>query len=56
MLDTATALDAYLVARFGISLERVLADATAGVFSFALGGAVEIVCNPSGATITMMTA
>jgi hypothetical protein len=48
MTDTATALDAYFVARFGISLERALADAAAGVVSFALGGAVEIVCNSVG--------
>jgi len=36
MADTADALNSYLIATFGISLERALADATAGVVSLAL--------------------
>jgi hypothetical protein len=48
MTDTATALNDYLSSRFGITLERALADAAAGVVSLALHGAVDIVCDPGG--------
>ena len=48
MQDVATALDTYLFARFGISLERAVADATAGVVSLRLAGAVQIACDPVG--------
>jgi hypothetical protein len=46
--DSAAALDAYLQSRFGIALERALADATAGLWSFALRNAVTIACDPIG--------
>ncbi len=38
MPDAAAALDAYLQSRFGITLERAIADATADVCSLALRG------------------
>jgi hypothetical protein len=47
-MDASQAIDAYLAARFGISLERVLADATAGVVSLAIAGAVAVDCDPVG--------
>ena len=48
MPDVAETLNAYLEARFGISLERALADATSDVFTFAMHGSVEIACDPVG--------
>jgi hypothetical protein len=48
MVDASRAIDAYLVARFGIGLERVLSDATAGVVSLAIAGSVKIACDPVG--------
>jgi hypothetical protein len=48
MQDVATALDTYLLTRFGISFERAVADATAGVVSLRLARAVQIVCDPVG--------
>jgi hypothetical protein len=48
MMDASHAIDAYLIARFGISLERVLADATAGVVSLAIAGSVKVACDPVG--------
>jgi hypothetical protein len=48
MADLASALSDYLVFRFGITLERVLADATAGLASIAIGRSVEIACDPVG--------
>ncbi len=45
MTDIAAALNHYLVFRFGITLERALADATTGLASFALGREVEIACD-----------
>jgi len=48
MQDIAAALDAYLLARFGISFERAVADATAGVISLRLARAVQIACDPVG--------
>jgi hypothetical protein len=48
MMDASQAIDAYLIARFGISLERVLADATAGVVSLAIAGSVKVACDPVG--------
>jgi hypothetical protein len=48
LADIASILDDYLLYRFGITLERVLADATAGLASIALGRAVEIACDPVG--------
>ncbi|HUZ71634.1 MAG TPA: hypothetical protein VMU87_01500 [Stellaceae bacterium] len=46
MQDVATALDNYLLTRFGISFERAIADATAGVVSLRLARSVQIVCDP----------
>ncbi|HVB18050.1 MAG TPA: hypothetical protein VNF04_16045 [Stellaceae bacterium] len=48
MQDSAAALDAYLVSRFGITLERAVADAAAGVISLPLARAVHVVCDPVG--------
>jgi hypothetical protein len=54
-MDTANALNDYLTATYGITLERVLLDATTGVVTLALRrnddatmGAVDIVCDPVG--------
>jgi hypothetical protein len=46
MRDLATNLDDYLWSRFGVTLERALADACACVTTLALGRRVEIVCDP----------
>lgn len=48
MLDASRAIDAYLISRFGIGLERVLSEATAGVVSLAIAGAVKVACDPVG--------
>jgi len=48
MVDASRAIDAYLISRFGIGLERVLADATAGVVSLAIAGSVKVACDPVG--------
>lgn len=48
-MDASDAIDAYLIARFGISLERVLADATAGVVNLAISASVQVACDPIGA-------
>jgi hypothetical protein len=48
-MDASDAIDAYLVARFGISLERVLADATVGVVNLAINASVKVACDPIGA-------
>jgi hypothetical protein len=45
----AAAVDAYLSNRFGIGLERLLADATLGRRPPALARSVEIACDPVGA-------
>ncbi len=47
-MPDAAALDAYLQSRFGITLERAIADATADMCSLALRGAVENACDPVG--------
>ena len=46
--DTAAALNDYLQTRFGVTLERALADATAGLWTLALRHAVTIACDPVG--------
>lgn len=51
MRDLATNLDEYLRSRFGVTLERALADATAGVVTLALGRCVEIVADPVGSYV-----
>ncbi len=48
VVDASLAIDAYLITRFGIGLERVLADATAGVVSLAIAGSVKVACDPVG--------
>ncbi len=48
MVDASRAIDAYLITRFGIGLERVLAEATAGVVSLAIAGSVKVGCDPVG--------
>jgi hypothetical protein len=51
MTGTATALNSYLSATYGITLERALAEATSGVVSFALhrsDRAVDIECDLIG--------
>ncbi len=48
MRDASDAVDAYLTNRFGIGLERLLADATAGRRDPAMVRSVEIVCDPVG--------
>ena len=48
MRDAADAVDAYLCNRFGIDLERLLADATAGRHPPAIGRSVEVACDPVG--------
>jgi hypothetical protein len=48
MGDASLAIDAYLLARFGVGLERVLTDATAGVVSLAIARSVEVACDPVG--------
>ena len=48
MRDAADALNNYLSAPYGISLERALADATAGVANLALRGVVQIECDLIG--------
>jgi hypothetical protein len=48
MRDASDAVDAYLLNRFGIGLERLLADATAGRRDPAMGRSVEIACDPVG--------
>ncbi|HZS84117.1 MAG TPA: hypothetical protein VFA50_14680 [Stellaceae bacterium] len=49
MRDASDSLNAYLGRRFGLSLERLLADATAKARCLPLGPAIEIVCDPVGA-------
>ncbi len=49
MRDASEAVDAYLVNRFGIGLEALLADATKGGRMAALAGSVDIACDPVGA-------
>ncbi|HXP73497.1 MAG TPA: hypothetical protein VN823_05070 [Stellaceae bacterium] len=51
MRDPATNLDDYLRSRFGVTLERALADACAGVTTLALAHCVEIVCDPVGSYV-----
>jgi hypothetical protein len=48
-MDASDAIDAYMIARFGISLERVLSDATLGVVNLAINGSVKVACDPIGA-------
>jgi hypothetical protein len=48
MPDANGALDAYLASRFGLSLERLLAAATAGCLEPGLRDAIEIACDPVG--------
>src|SRR5260370_16581167 len=49
MRDASDAVDAYLTNRFGIGLERLLADATSGGPAPALAGSVTVACDPVGA-------
>src|SRR5258707_12862294 len=49
MPDASDAVDAYLPNRFGIGLERLLADATSGGPAPALAGSVPFACDPVGA-------
>ncbi|HXQ49852.1 MAG TPA: hypothetical protein VN802_02055 [Stellaceae bacterium] len=51
MRDLAANLDDYFRSRFGTTLERALADATAGVVTPALGRHVEIVCDPASSYV-----
>jgi hypothetical protein len=48
MRDAATAVDAYLINRFGIDLERLLGDATGGARPAALPRSVEVACDAVG--------
>jgi hypothetical protein len=48
MRDVSEPIEAYLTSRFGIGLERVLLDASAGVFDPALAGSVRTACDPVG--------
>jgi len=48
MRDAAAAVNAYLLNRFGIDLERVLGDATAGLRSPLLPRSVEVACDAVG--------
>jgi hypothetical protein len=49
MRDASEAIDAYLTNRFGIGLERLLADATSHGPAPALAGSVTVACDPVGA-------
>jgi hypothetical protein len=49
MRDASEPIDSYLTSRFGIDLERVLLDASAGISDPSLGGAVRAACDPVGA-------
>lgn len=49
MRDASDAVDAYLTNRFGIGLERLLAEATSGRPAPALAGSVTVACDPVGA-------
>jgi hypothetical protein len=49
MHDASEPIDSYLTSRFGIRLERVLLDASAGVADPALAGSVRTACDPVGA-------
>jgi hypothetical protein len=49
MRDASDAVDAYLTNRFGIGLERLLADATSGGPAPALARWVTVACDPVGA-------
>src|SRR5438445_12331391 len=49
MRDASDAVDAYLTNRFGIGLERLLAEATSGGPASALAGSVTVACDPVGA-------
>lgn len=51
MQDAGDALDAYMAARFGITLERLLSDATAGRAMVGAKGAVAVTCDPVGAFV-----
>jgi len=48
-MDASDAIDAYLKARFGIGLERLLSDAAAGVVNLAINASVKVACDPIGA-------
>jgi hypothetical protein len=49
MRDASDAIDAYLTSRFGIGLERLLAEATSSGPAPALAGSVTVACDPVGA-------
>ena len=51
MADVNGALDAYLFGRFGVTVERLLADATAGGIDRALTRAIAVVCDPVGSFV-----
>ena len=48
MIDASDSLDAYLRNRFGVGLERLLAQATAGRLAAPLLRSIEIVCDAVG--------
>jgi hypothetical protein len=49
MHDASEPIDSYLTSRFGIGLERVLLDASAGYTDPSLAGSVRTACDPVGA-------
>jgi hypothetical protein len=49
MRDASNAVDAYLTNRFGIGLERLLAEATSGGPAPVPAGSITVVCDPVGA-------
>jgi hypothetical protein len=49
MRDDSEPIDSYLTSRFGIGLERVLLDASAGIADPVLAGSVRTACDPVGA-------
>src|SRR5258708_11639259 len=49
MRDASDAVDGYLTNRFGIGLERLLAEATSGDPASTLAGSVTVACDPVGA-------
>ncbi|MDB5408139.1 MAG: hypothetical protein JWL84_3051 [Rhodospirillales bacterium] len=49
MRDASEPIDSYLINRFGVGLERVLLDASAGLANPVLAGSVRTACDPVGA-------
>jgi hypothetical protein len=47
-MSTAEVVNAYLLNRFGIALERLLLDAASGIARFGLPASIELVCDPVG--------